>query len=677
MKKKLVSTFIASFLAFGYYGQIPTIQWQKCLGGAADDKGNSIKQTNDGGYIVLATTESNNGDVIGWHGNRDCWVTKLNSLGTIQWQKCIGGAGNDLGNDIILTSDGGFMIAGDTDSNDGDVTGNHGAGSGSGYYDAWLVKLSSTGNIQWQKCFGGAANETAFEVKQTPDGGYIFCGRTNLSNGDVTGFHGGSGSDFWIVKTNSIGTIQWQKCLGGTGDDQSRSITKTNDGGYIVTGYTVSFNGDVTGNNGFNDIWVVKLSSTGIIQWQKCYGGSGTETSSKIISTMDGGYLISGSTDTNGGNVSGFNGGPNDIWILKINSTGILQWQKCIGGASSEFITNSFQLNNGNYSLMGYTNSSSFTNYYGGTFFGDVLLLEISATGNILLNKCFGGYSDETGLSHGINTSGKIFFCGYTKSNSMDVSGNHNTTSYDVWVAELCNPSYSIDTVVSCQSYTWINGITYNSNNYAATHTYNNASASGCDSIVQLHLTINQPSIAIDSVDACNSYTWINGQTYNSSNNTATYTIANGSVNGCDSIIELNLHIYNDETIWISDSSYNSYTYNGQVYYNSGVYLVDSTLNANGCQTFVYLSLQIYDSQLSELSLLNVKVSPNPTSNSITIKGEKNMNQPFYIFDQMGREVFKGKLTGTETEVNLSALSKGIYTLKIEGNYQPVKILKE
>ena len=676
MKKKLVSAFIASFLAFGLFGQVPVIEWQKCLGGTAWEFASSIKQTNDGGYIVLATTQSNNGDVIGWHGSYDCWVIKLNSLGNIQWQKCIGGAGTDMGYDIILTNDGGYIIAGETDSNDGDVSGNHGAGSGSGYFDAWLVKLSSTGIIQWQKCYGGYATESAREVKQTSDGGYIFCGKTNLSNGDVTGFHGGSGDDFWIVKTNSLGTIQWQKCLGGTGDDQSFSILQSNDGGYIVTGYTVSFNGDVTVNNGFNDIWVVKLSSTGIIQWQKCYGGSGTERSDKIIATFDGGYFITGTTDANGGNVTGFNGGSNDIWILKISSTGILQWQKCIGGTSAESIFNSIQLSNGNYSLIGETSSTTFNDYHGGT--NDVLLLEISAQGNLLMNKCFGGGNIDIGRFHGVNSSGNYYFCGYSGSNDFDVTGNHNTGfPYDAWVAQLCNPSYSIDTVVSCQSYTWINGITYNSNNYAATYTYNNASVSGCDSIVHLYLTINQPSIAIDSVDACNSYTWINGQTYNSSNNTATYTIANGSVNGCDSIIELNLHIYNDETIWISDSSYNSYTYNGQVFYNSGVYLVDSSLNANGCQTFVYLSLQIYDSQLSELSLLNVKVSPNPTSNSITIKAEKNMNQSFQIFDQMGREVFKGKLTGTETEVNLSALLKGIYTLILEGNYQPAQIVKE
>lgn len=670
--------FIAFICVFSKTkAQIPTIQWQKCLGGTENDRASTIKQTTDGGYIVLATTKSNNGDVIGWHGNNDCWVIKLNSFGNVQWQKCIGGAGNDNGNDIIFTTDGGYIIAGDTDSNDGDVTGNHGPGSGSGYFDAWLVKLSSTGTIQWQKCYGGNANESAQEVKQTSDGGYIFCGYTNLSNGDVTGFHGGSGFDFWVVKTSSTGTIQWQKCLGGSGDDQSRSIVLTNDGGYIVTGYTVSFNGDITLNNGFTDIWLVKLSSTGVIQWQKCYGGSGSETSDKIITTSDGGYLISGSTDSNGGNVSGFNGGSNDIWVLKITSTGILQWQKCIGGSSSESVLNVLQLNNGNYSLFGYTSSNSFNNYHGGQF--DVLLFEISTTGNVLWNNCFGGSSTDIGQYHGINNNGNYYFCGYSGSNNMDVSGNHNTSfPNDVWVAQLCNPSYSIDTVVSCQSYTWINGITYNSNNYAATYTYNNASASGCDSIVQLHLTINHPSITIDSVDACNSYTWINGQTYNSSNNTATYTIANGSVNGCDSIIELNLHIYNDETIWISDSSYNSYTYNGQVYYNSGVYLVDSSLNANGCQTFVYLDLIIYNSGMIEKGTMGIiSISPNPTSDNISIKINENfIKQQYFIYDQFGRKTLESRFEAIENEVDLSQFKSGIYFLKVEGSSETNKIIK-
>jgi hypothetical protein len=217
---------------------------------------------------------------------------------------------------------------------------------------------------------------------------------------------------------------------------------------------------------------------------------------------------------------------------------------------------------------------------------------------------------------------------GSTSSNNGDVSGNHGGSAIgdaDIWVAKMCNgsPTYGVDSQTSCDPYTWIDGVTYTTSNYSATH-----------------------------------------------------IISDGSINGCDSIVTLNLNLIQD-SILISDSSYNSYTYNGQVFYNSGVYLVDTISNGNGCITYVYLDLFIYNSSLQENTRINFLISPNPTSHSITIKGETNINQPFSIFDQMGREVFKGKLTGTETEVNLSALSKGMYSLKIEGNYQPAQIVKE
>jgi hypothetical protein len=184
------------------------------------------------------------------------------------------------------------------------------------------------------------------------------------------------------------------------------------------------------------------------------------------------------------------------------------------------------------------------------------------------------------------------------------------------------------------------------------------------------------PTYGVDSQTSCDPYTWIDGVTYTTSNYSATHIISSGSINGCDSMVTLNLNLIQD-SILISDSSYNSYTYNGQVFYNSGVYLVDTISNGNGCITYVYLDLFIYNSSLQENTRINFSIYPNPTSNSITIKGEKNMNQNFKIFDQMGREVYKGKLNGITTDVYLTNLSKGIYTLKIDGNYKPVQIVKE
>ena len=235
------------------HAQAPAIEWQKCLGGTSEDIAYSIQQTSDGGFIVAGETLSNDGDVSGNHGGRDAWVVKLNSSGDIIWKKCLGGTDHDFAYSIQQTSDGGFIVAGLTGSNDGDVSGNHGGS------DAWVVKLNSSGNILWQKCLGGTDGDYANSIQQTSDGGFIVAGETESNDGDVSGNHGGF--DSWVVKLNSSGNIEWQKCLGGTGWDWENSIQQTSDGGFIVAGYTNSNDGDVSGNHGSKDYWVVKLTN--------------------------------------------------------------------------------------------------------------------------------------------------------------------------------------------------------------------------------------------------------------------------------------------------------------------------------------------------------------------------------------------------------------------------------
>ena len=200
---------------------------------------------------------------MGWHeaydgdGNaiQDMWVVKLTSSGNIAWQKCLGGSETEssYGAFVQEIPGGGFIIAGDTDSNDGDVSGNHGS------MDGWVVKLSSTGVLVWQKCLGGSNLEPFESIQPTPEGGFIVAGWTYSNDGDVSGNHGGS--DEWVVKLNSTGNIEWQKCMGGSGGDHATSIDQTTDGGFIVGGYTNSNNGDVNGNHGDLDFWVVKLGN--------------------------------------------------------------------------------------------------------------------------------------------------------------------------------------------------------------------------------------------------------------------------------------------------------------------------------------------------------------------------------------------------------------------------------
>ena len=192
MNKNILATL---FLTFSFFLAIcqPTIQWQKSLGGSDVELGSYIQQTNDGGYIVAGQSSSIDGDVSGNHGaSVDYWVVKISSLGAIEWQKSLGGTGQDAAFSIKQTTDGGYIVTGESDSNDGDVSGNHGS------QDIWVVKLNITGAIEWQKSLGGTESESTFSIQQTNDGGFIVAGGSSSNDGDVSGNHGDV--DCWLMK---------------------------------------------------------------------------------------------------------------------------------------------------------------------------------------------------------------------------------------------------------------------------------------------------------------------------------------------------------------------------------------------------------------------------------------------------------------------------------------------
>lgn len=373
------------------FDEFGIMQWQKCLGGTASDQAFDICQTIDGGYIVTGATASNNGDVSGHHGTTgssyDCWVVKLSSTGTIEWQKCLGGNSSDIGYSIQQTTDSGYIVAGVSNSiNTGDVTGNHGA------YDYWVVKLNNAGTIQWQKCLGGTGDDQAQSIQQTSDGGFIVAGRSDSNNGDVSGNHSGL-HDYWVVKLDNAGTIQWQKCLGGTGIDQARSIQQTSDGGFIVAGRSQSENGDVTGHHGlasWDDYWVVKLNEGGGIQWEKSFGGTSGDYASSVRQTTDGGYIVAGSTYSTDGDVSGHSiAAINlDYWIVKLSSTGTLSWQKCYGGTDHDEAFLIRQTNDGGFIVTGKTYSGNL-DVSGNHGQDDYWLVKLSSTGISVQLKCF------------------------------------------------------------------------------------------------------------------------------------------------------------------------------------------------------------------------------------------------------------------------------------------------
>ena len=218
---RLLATAVVAVLLFSQAASAqqasPAIEWEKSFGGNWEDLASSITQTTDGGYIVAGSSQSDDGDVTGHHGRLDIydyWIVKLTGMGDIEWQKSLGGSDNDYANSIIPTSDSGYIVAGYSVSADGDVT------ESRGNLDAWVVKLRSTGEIEWQRLLGGKGWDEAKYIAPTRDGGYIITGFSNSNDGDVIGLHGNYGfRDYWIVKLRSTGEIEWQRVLGGSNKD--------------------------------------------------------------------------------------------------------------------------------------------------------------------------------------------------------------------------------------------------------------------------------------------------------------------------------------------------------------------------------------------------------------------------------------------------------------------------
>ncbi|GAB3915138.1 hypothetical protein GCM10028803_61540 [Larkinella knui] len=420
------------------------LDWQKTFGGTNLDYGRAIKPTSDGGYVVAGETKSNNGNVSGNHGDNDAWVVRLNAFGNIVWQKAIGGTGYDFTNAIIPTPDKGFVVAASTFSNNGDVSGNHGES------DFWVVKLNSTGGIVWQKALGGTGIEYARAITTTTDGGFVVIGETLSNDGDVSGNHGGG--DIWVVRLNSTGGIVWQKTIGGSGSEGATAITATVDGGFVVTGQTSSNDGDVSGNHGGqSDAWVVKLSGSGNVVWQKALGGSSTQADIALAITLtaDNGLMVAGTTTSDDGDVLG-NHGKQDAWVVQLNDQGKLIWQKTLGGTGDDIANAITTTADGGFLVAGSTNSNDgdVSGFQGGIL--DFWVIKLTRLGQLSWQKCLGGTDEESVFSIALASDGGYAMAGYTGSTNGNVTGNHGER--DFWVVKLREPLQVLPPYFNCNT---------------------------------------------------------------------------------------------------------------------------------------------------------------------------------------------------------------------------------
>jgi hypothetical protein len=330
--------------------------WDKTLGGTFNDVANSIVATTDGGFVIAGYSYSGmTGDKTEPNkGGNDFWVVKLNSLGQKVWDKTLGGIGNESANSIVATADGGFVVAGISDF--GMSLDRTEASQGSSDY--WIVKINSLGQKVWDKSIGGISADNANSIVATIDGGFVIAGESQSGiSGDKTETVNGN-NDYWMVKLNGLGQKIWEKTIGGGSNDIPYSIVASSDGGFVVAGHSysgISFD-KTEANKGVFDYWIVKLNSIGQKVWDKTIGGNNAEIATSIVATSDGGFVMAGRSISDiSGDKTQANIGDNDYWIVKLNSLGQKVWDKTIGGGSTDVPASIALTSDGGFVVAGYS----------------------------------------------------------------------------------------------------------------------------------------------------------------------------------------------------------------------------------------------------------------------------------------------------------------------------------
>lgn len=414
------------------------VEYQNSLGGESYDAGSSLIATFDGGYIMAGYTLSTDGNVKHHHSgtpyNSDAWIVKLKSDFKIEWEKTFGGGNDDHAYQIIQTTDGGFIVAASTNSNDGDVTGYKGG------IDVWIFKLKADGSLDWEKTYGGYGDEEAKSIVQTTDGGYVIAGYSTSNGADLANNHGLK--DVWVFKIKSDGTLLWEKNFGGTDDDEANQVINTLDSGFMVVGYTLSHSIDITHNHGGYDAWSIKLDKDGNILWQNALGGGSHDQAYGVVQNSDSSFVLACQTFSKNGTVKRPLLDSGDVWIVKLNPDGSVDWQKSYGGIGINMTGGIAATPDGGYVVIGTSDAKTrdLTFNHGQN---DIWIIKLVNDTIIQWQQSYGGDSSEYGESVSLAKDGGYLIIGETKSDNGDVYANNGAT--DIWVAKLNSHAAGIE----------------------------------------------------------------------------------------------------------------------------------------------------------------------------------------------------------------------------------------
>ncbi len=605
-------------------------------GNGFSDRGTSVTTDSSGHIYVLGDFSkivdfdpSAGQSYLSSNGNNDIFLVKYDSGGNFMWVKNIGDAySNDVGNCINFDGDNHIYITGGYRGTvDFDPSSSTLNLSSSGSYDVFLSKFDLDGNFVWAKSMGGSEYDIGQSTKVDDNGNVYLTGYyRGVSDFDPSGSTANISSldpayyDAFIAKYDSLGNYLWAISTDGVKNVKSFSVSLDSENNPYITGdfaQTADFDPSGVVNelvtDGSSDVFLAKYSASGNYLWARRIGGPSFDEGNSLSVDDAGNAYITGryrntcDFNTIGGpaNLTATNSGYDEIYLAKYDSLGNYLWAKSMGGQGHDeaysvtlgidqnpFITGGYE-QTANFNLSG---SATTLTSEGNE---DVFIAKYDTLGNFLWVRGMGGPNNDKGNDIVIDKNGDPIVTGLFQ-DSVDFNPNgYDAQLYsngwnDIFISKYTDcQTYSIDSILSCDSYTWIDGNTYTSSNNIATHTLTNSA--GCDSLVFLDLTIINSSSGTDVQTACDSYTWVDGNTYTSSNNTATHVLTNAA--GCDSLVTLELTIINSTAGTDVQTACDSYTWiDGNTYTTSNNSATYTLTNAVGCDSVVTLDLTIYNS---------------------------------------------------------------------------------
>ena len=700
--KKITTPFLLSagllLSTLNINAQAPSVQWQNTLGSTSYEFLNTIDQTSDGGYIMGGYTDSNIGgdkSENSW-GADDYWIVKMDNAGNIVWENTVGGGNYDKLYAVEETPDGGYIVGGQSLSGGGWGDKSE---SNKGGYDYWIVKLDEDGVVEWDRSYGGLGKDQLYNVQPTSDGGYIIAGTSDSGiSGDKTENRVGN-SDYWVIKTDASGNIIWQNDIGGLMFDNVYSAYETADGGYILGGTSTSgISGDKTaGNYGVVDYWIVKLNSAGTVVWDKTIGGTLNDYLYAVIPTADGGSIACGMSESGlTGNKTDNTNGLYDYWVVKLDNSGNITWQNSIGGTGNDyaFVNAIDQTSDGGYAIAGYSQSLiSGDKTEANTGSWDYWILKINSTGSILWQTVLGGVSGDYANAISATTDGGFIVGGFSYSSAGGDKDENAIGDADFWIIRLagdCVPAEEIcnDIDDDCDGIIDDNNLDIDITVYSGTTFCQGGSVTmeAFHNGTSLQWKKNGANIpgatsALYTANKAGVYTCVTtglcsteesiGTTVTVNKNPKAVITAGGPTTFCagGSVTLSVTPVAGGMYQWFQGpSAIAGETGLNYVATTSGNFKCRVTKAATGCvkmSTPIPVSVTCKEGEFVEN---NIQIYPNPASTVVTISTLNNNEKTIHLIDALGSVIATQITTENVLQMNIEQLPAGVYFVQIVEN---------